>query len=386
MQKTLVTVLVMLLVIAGGSGVFILADKSNPGDLLYSMDRSMESMLLNVTNLLGKSWYGKANLALANERLDEISYLTKKTGNTSFVFKSYAQTDQADTELIRGLINDFNQNIKEALNAFQATEGTGGQEVEFAKEIAKKTTEFSNKLVELLPEVEDDYDTELEETATILEDLDDDATEKLVQESEDDENDDDSLKTMGVEKVTKTILKATEKLAELKKDVEKKDAKEKLTPESLVNLQASILVIESKLEQAKASLSAGNLGEAYALAKEAKDLVSKSRDEFDNEKEDKEDGEDQKDDENDDSKDEDSKDDKEDDDKGTKGSGGSSTKGNSGSDSSKDDNEDDSNSGSGSDDEQDDETDNEEGDNSGNDEEVEGVSDSVSKLWINLVF
>lgn len=376
----------MLLVIAGGSGVFILADKSNPGDLLYSMDRSMESMLLNVTNLLGKSWYGKANLALANERLDEISYLTKKTGNTSFVFKSYAQTDQADTELIRGLINDFNQNIKEALNAFQATEGTGGQEVEFAKEIAKKTTEFSNKLVELLPEVEDDYDTELEETATILEDLDDDATEKLVQESEDDENDDDSLKTMGVEKVTKTILKATEKLAELKKDVEKKDAKEKLTPESLVNLQASILVIESKLEQAKASLSAGNLGEAYALAKEAKDLVSKSRDEFDNEKEDKEDGEDQKDDENDDSKDEDSKDDKEDDDKGTKGSGGSSTKGNSGSDSSKDDNEDDSNSGSGSDDEQDDETDNEEGDNSGNDEEVEGVSDSVSKLWINLVF
>lgn len=391
MKKLALVALTFAIVFGVTSGVLVLADGSNPGQVMYGVDRYVESMTLNVSKMMGNRAYGNLNLRLANERLSEVKYVTGKSNTNAFMFKSYAQNGgSSDNEIVKQLIADFNQNIKEVINAFNNETGSE-KDLVLAQQIAQKTTEFSNQLVDILSDVDDEVETELEETSSILEDLDDDAVEALVEDSE--EDDDSENRNLSIEKVTKTILKASEKLSKTKSDLEEKGGEKKITQEEALTMSAEITKIETQIDLAKVALANGELKVAYTNAKEAKDAVSKLRDMLDAFEADKEDSdEDGNESEDEDESEDDSKDDK---DKG-KNDG---KKGSSNDDDEKDDDKSNDNSGKVEEDdgddnsgknetEDEDEVENEEEDETEEeDDDVKGVDDSnTSTLWIDLIF
>lgn len=393
MKKLALIVLTFALVFGVSTGVLVLADTSNPGQPMYVLDRYMESLSLNASKMMGNRAYGNLNLRLASERLSEVKFVTGNKNVTSLVFKTYAQTDNGtDNEVVKQLIKDFNQNIKEVINAFNNE--TGDQkDIVLANEIAIKTTEFSNQLVDILADVDAEVETELVETSTILEDLDDDAVEALVDDSS---NEDESEnRSLSIEKVTKTILKASEKLVETKKDLEEKRREKKISETDAVLIASELERVGVQIETAKIALTNGEVKDAYTNAKLAKEAVSSLRDridalevrdevsredesevEIENEDESKTEvdkDEDKKDDKKDDKKTT-TKDDKKEDDR---------TKSNSG----KEDDEDKSENSGRDEPEKEEEVEVEDENDSDDDEDVKGAQDSAtSSLWLDLIF
>ncbi len=281
MKKLALIVLTFAIVFGISSGVLVLSDTSNPGQPMYAVDRYMESLSLNVSKMMGNRAYGNLNLRLANERLSEVKFVTGKNNVTSFVFKTYAQdANGTDNEVVKQLIKDFNQNIKEVISAFNSE--TGDQkDIVLANEIAIKTTEFSNQLVDILADVDAEVETELVETSSILEELDDDAVEALVDDSDGENEDESENRSLSIEKVTKTILKASEKLVETKKDLEEKRNEKKIAETDAVLIASELERVGAQIEMAKVALTNGEVKDAYTNAKLAKEAISSLRDRID---------------------------------------------------------------------------------------------------------
>lgn len=288
MKKVSLILTFVAIVFAGFLGVVMYSNNAYPGQALYSLDRGVESFQLNLNRMLGKAPYARYNLTLAKERLVEIRDYKSNKGNISFLFKSLAQTPDTNTTdpVVAGLLEDFNFNLKEVINAFGSVkDDQSPQAVELAQEIADSTTEFGTELGDLVTDFSNDEKTQVDDSADLLEDLDDDAVEELVTESEnEDENqNEDSIRSTSVDKVTKKILKAGEKLVDLQDSYTDKKKDGKITTAEAAIIDADIVTITTSIGEAKAALATGDLTVAYDKAKSAMDLIAKTKDLFSDE-------------------------------------------------------------------------------------------------------
>ena len=109
----LLGLLALLLVVAG---VILYADNSAPGDLLYSVDRGVESLEVQIKGLIGgKVGESEAHLALAEERIDELIEITGSTSALSLVSKIHAQEEEETEDDVGEVEPEEEQEVEEEL-------------------------------------------------------------------------------------------------------------------------------------------------------------------------------------------------------------------------------------------------------------------------------
>ena len=395
MKKALIGTSIFLFATSVFLLTVMLSNSAVPGEALYVIDRKQEQVALFVSKNLGDVAYARTNLDLAQERLGEIKVLTlvNDSKGLSLVSKAFAQTNEdpkSDVNaLITKLFEDLNFNLNEVKIIVAKSDDS-----QLSKEIAQKTTEFSNELIAILPKVDDSFTDDLTKTTEVIDDLDESAVEDMVDELDKEEDKSKADSALSIEKITKKIMKATEKIGDLKEKYA--DKLKKLTTQEQTLVQGLISEAEANLEKAKTSLSNGEYSNAYKYAKDVLDSVDLSKDKVDLMAEDdksssdddskddskddsgKDSAEDLNDDKGVDSKDDDSKDDSKDD---NSNSGKTSTS-NSGKkdEDNKDDSTDDSKDDSGDDSPED------QNDDNGGDDDVKGSSSSKSGLLMDMVF
>jgi len=260
MKKQLLVPALTVVAVIGLFGILIwVANDAKPGDPLYTLDRATEAAKLSLYKSVNKLAYGRLNLRLADERFVEIKSLQQQPVTSMGVIpKVLAQTplQQQLQEQIALLLADISKNLTEAQDTLLTL--PAAQQEELSLEIAEKTTEYGNELVEIIAEIETANEEKLQEMVQKLEKLDQAAMNLLVKSQEDeneneleDENDDDVSETLQSKLETK-LLKLREELRIYVARMETN--RTKLSAESLQKAAALIPEITNQLAAAEVQL------------------------------------------------------------------------------------------------------------------------------------
>lgn len=172
-RSTLVPILSLAVMLAAGGALVYASNTAKPGDPLYTLDRTSEAVMLSVKKTVSKISYGKYNLSLASERMQEMKDLKKNTvAAIPFVKIVSAQTTELQklNEYIALLLADISKNLAEAQSIFEGL--PAAQREEFSMEIADKTTEYGNDLMEIAKDLSNENLKKLSELITDIEVID----------------------------------------------------------------------------------------------------------------------------------------------------------------------------------------------------------------------
>ena len=241
-KQILVPALTTLAILAFVGVVLKGASGAKPGDPLYTLDRTTEAVQLSVLKSFHKLSYGRFNLTLANERIQEIKALqAPQKQSTRFVRRVYAQTidNQKVQEYIALLLADISRNLVEAQDTLLILPTI--QREKLSLEIAAKTTEYGNDLLTISGDLSTKNKSELASMTTTVEKLDPSAMDVLVETSETEIETEDEHST----KVSETLQNKLET--------------------KLLKLREALRIYTARLDTNRATLAADKITRATEL-------------------------------------------------------------------------------------------------------------------------
>lgn len=244
-KRILVPILSLVAIIAVGGTLVAAANKAKPGDPLYTLDRTSEAAILSIEKVVSKLSYGKYNLKLASERIQEMKDLRKSvSASLPLIQRVSAQSTDVQklNEFIALLLADVAKNLSEAQSTLDAL--PDAQKEKLSLEIADRTTEFGNGLLEITKDLSTENTKKLTEIIDDIDIIDSSAVGFLT----DLPDEDPDVETEEEDHVSSTLQSKLER--------------------KLLKLREALRIYTERKETNKATLSAENIAKAEVLIAE----------------------------------------------------------------------------------------------------------------------
>jgi len=159
---------------------FIASNNAKPGDLLYPLGRSVESIQIAYASLCGDKSLGDEYLTIAKKRIDDIGYivgLNSTSPVSSIITIVFADTTTMDlTDQQKQTINQLSEDYQTAMNKAQASlnnlkESNPEQAEDLANSMLQVSDDLHNTLIVIKGRIANDSDSALDKAITFTTDF-----------------------------------------------------------------------------------------------------------------------------------------------------------------------------------------------------------------------